>query len=152
MPAKHNPRVLSALTILVAIAMTLQGCFIVVEEEDNLTEPSSESLLSAAPRIVEDLTWWTCEYSPYEGSYYFEFQAVVDDADGWSDVSEVNIYFFASESPSVIDSFSMHYEGEGVWGGMVWEDETALYCGEATDAIIEAWDFFDSSDILSILY
>ena len=152
MPAQHRAQTLSALTALAAIALTLQGCFIVVDEDDDTGQPSNESVVDAAPRIIESLTWWTCEYSPYEGSYYFEFQAVVDDADGWSDVSEVNIYFFAPDSASVIDSFSMNYEGEGVWGGMVWEEETALYCGEATDAIIEAWDFFDRSDMMTIIH
>jgi hypothetical protein len=139
---------LATLLVLSALALApLAGCFIVVEEEDSSTEPLD---INHTPTIIAELTWWTCEFSPSVGEYYFEFQAVVDDLDGWSDVSDVNIYFFEPSSASVLDSYSMHYEGEGVWGGLVWEDESLLFCGDATDAIIEAWDYFDANDFLEI--
>jgi len=140
------------LLLLTAFALApAQGCFVVIEEDESITS-NSDVVLNNAPTIVTDLSWWTCDYSPFDGDYLFEFQAVVDDLDGWSDVAEVNIYFFESGSPTVQDSFSLHYEGEGVWGGMVLEGDSSLYCGGATDAIIEAWDYFDDSDYLSIVY
>jgi len=148
MSATAHPPALATLLVVSALALApLQGCFIVVEEDDNSTAPVD---VNHSPTILSDLTWWTCEFSPSVGEYFFEFQAVVDDLDGWSDVSDVNIYFFETGSPEVLDSYSMHYEGEGVWGGLVWEDESFLFCGDATDAIIEAWDFFDANDFLEI--
>jgi len=136
--------------VLTALALApLQGCFVFLEEDESISI-SEQVPSNYAPTILSDLSWWHCDYSPFEDEYFFEFQAVVDDLDGWSDVAEVNIYFYDAGSAVARDSFTMHYEGEGVWGGLVWESETFLFCGDATDAIIEAWDFFDANDLLTI--
>ncbi len=138
------------LLVLAALALVpLQGCFVFLEEEESVSS-SEQAPINYQPSIVSDLSWWSCDYSPFEDEYFFEFQAVVDDLDGWSDIAEVNIYFYDAGSPIARDSFAMIYEGEGVWGGLVWENETFLFCGDATDVIIEAWDYFDANDFLAI--
>ncbi len=152
MSAYPFPRLLSALSLFAALALSLQGCFIVVEEDEDLDDSSSSASFNSDPSIDMNLSWWTCDYSPYDDAFYFEFQAVVDDADGWYSIDEVIIYFFAPGSPTVLDSFSMNHEGDETWGGMVWEAETYLFCGEPVDAIIEARNYLDGSDSLTIYY
>jgi len=146
------PRLLIALPVFAALALSLQGCFIVVEEDEDLGDSSSSTSFNSDPSIDVYQSWWTCDYSPYDDAFFFEFQAVVEDPDDWYSVDEVIIYFFAPGSPTVLDSFAMNHEGGETWGGIVWEAETYLFCGEPVDAIIEARNYLDGTDSLTILY
>ncbi|MBJ94163.1 MAG: hypothetical protein CMP23_06745 [Rickettsiales bacterium] len=145
-----HSRSLTVLASVLILTIGLQGCFVIIEEDDR-GEPMP-TVYDDGPQIINALSYWTCDYSSPDARYFFEFQAVVDDPDGWRDVIEVNIYFFETQSARLVSGFSMHDEGEGTWGGMVWEDESAMYCGEPMDVIIEAIDQFGERDSLEIIY
>ncbi|MCO4770423.1 MAG: hypothetical protein KDA24_10370 [Deltaproteobacteria bacterium] len=152
MPRTLNLTSLFALLLIATSSLT--GCFVFVEEDvyvdddDSVYQPPP--VVNHAPVFDGNDSWWLCEYDEVRDDYFFEFQAVVDDLDGWTDVEFVDVTIFLADDPDyMIDTFGLVYEGEGVWGGLVWERESDLFCGEAVDVLFEAWDNYgDRSDML----
>ena len=145
-------KLLAALTTLAL----LPGCFIFVDDEDFDDDDDTTIIVveesNAAPEILAADTWWTCDYDGPANAYFFEFQARVDDLDGLGDVSFVDVTIEDAVTGEFLDAFGLIYEGEGIWGGLVWEDEANLFCGEEIDVIVEAWDVYEAYDRLVIEY
>ncbi len=142
---------LTALTLLLVAASSLSGCFIFVDDEDDgPVYAPPPAVVNHAPLFDGNDSWWLCAYDDIRDDYFFEFQAVVDDLDGWTDVQFVDVTVFLADDPNyVVETFSLVYEGEAMWGGLMWERESNLFCGEPIDVLFEAWDSFgDMSDLL----
>ena len=154
MLAELAPRTFPIAHLMIVLSMVIQGCFTIIEEHDldDGDYPEVDSAFLSSPWIDSNDSWWSCSYSPYDDAFFFEFQAVVDDPEGWYSVDEVTIYFFASGSPNILDSFAMNHEGGDLWGGTVWEQDSFLFCGDPIDVIIEARNFSGGSYLLSIEY
>jgi hypothetical protein len=140
------------LTALLTLAL-LPGCFIFLDDDYDdddvviiVVEPNS------APEIIEADTWWLCDYDGAADTYFFEFQASVDDLDGFGDVRFVDVTVEDAITNEYLDSFGLVYEGGGIWGGLIWEDESNLFCGEEINVIVEAWDTEEAYDRLLIRY
>jgi hypothetical protein len=86
------------------------------------------------------------------GEYWFEFQTVVDDLDGLGDIDQVNASVYDADTGAEFDSFRLIDEGGGVYGGLVWESETALYCGDPWDVTFEVWDLLGDSYSFTLYY
>jgi hypothetical protein len=165
-------------TLLLAV---LPGCFIVLEGDDDddcsnpnfLTQEACEGaghqwiepFANEIPFIYEDgdstfpfiyedgdSTYWACGLDEGMGEYWFEFQTVVDDLDGLADIDQVTATVFSAEDEWELDSFRLIDEGGGVYGGLVWESETALYCGDPMDVTFEVWDLMGDSDSFTLYY
>ncbi len=144
---------LFSLVLLTVATSGLSGCFIFVDDNDDPAPPPAPVAVNHAPVFDGNDSWWLCEYDPYADDYYFEFQAVVDDLDGWGDVAFVDTtVFLAGDHSYVVDTFELVYEGQGVWGGLMWERESNLFCGEAVDVLYEAWDSYGELSDLLIRY
>jgi hypothetical protein len=76
----------------------------------------------------------------------------VEDDDGPRDVDWVDVTVYEAGSDRWIDGFTLLQEDGPVWGGLVWEDESNLWCGDPVDVLIEAWDSVDHYDSLLIRY
>ncbi len=143
---------LKLIAALTALSL-LPGCFIFLDDDyddDDTVIIVEES--NAAPEILAADTWWTCDYDGPANAYFFEFQAHVDDLDGLDDVRYVDVTVEDAITGEYLDAFGLLYEGRGIWGGLVWEDESNLLCGEEIDVIVEAWDAEDAYDRLVINY
>ena len=117
----------------------LPGCFIFVDDREEPDPPPEP--VNSAPYINPEESWWLCELDESNDDYFFEFQASVIDADGLWNVEEVAVTVYAEgDHESALDSFALYDEGEGIWAGVVWEDESNLFCGEAIDVLYEVWD------------
>lgn len=143
-------RSLSLLALLCLATTSLSGCFILLGDDDD--DDDVPVVVNAIPDILEEETWWRCDLDTQMAEYFFEFQALVDDADGLEDVEYVDITVFDAETGQTIDGFSLINEGDGVWGGLVWESESALFCGEAIDVLFEAWDLYEGYDSFMLYY
>gem|GEM_PF-2018128 len=150
-------RTLTLLSLSLALLATssLTGCFVFVEDDDNVyvdddDDQSQPPVVNHIPRFDGNDSWWLCDFDEPRDDYFFEFQAVVDDLDGWMDVAFVDVSIFLAEDPTyMVDTFGLLYEGQGVWGGLVWERESDLFCGEPVDVLFEAWDNYgDKSEML----
>jgi hypothetical protein len=140
----------AAAFVLLALALTaLPGCFIFVDEDDDdyIDEPV---FINSVPEFDAVDSWWQCDWSEQNQDYFFEFQARVEDFDGPRDVAYVDATIFLADDPDyMIDSFGLIYEDGAIWGGLVWESESDLYCGEAIDVLFEAWDSYgDKAELL----
>lgn len=130
--------------------MLLPGCFFILDGEDDDGEITV--IENSSPFLVEDLSYWNCDLDEGVGEYFFEFQTAVEDLDGLGDIDQVDVTVQDVETGAVIDSFSLIDEGDGIYGGLVWESESALYCGEPQDVLFEVWDFAGGYDSLILYY
>jgi len=133
-------------TLLLAL---LPGCFIIVDGDDD-----DDVITNEIPFIYEDedSTYWACDLDEGMGEYWFEFQTVVDDLDGLADIDQVNATVFDAETGGELDSFRLIDEGAGVYGGLVWESESFLYCGDPMDVTFEVWDLLGDSHSFTLYY
>lgn len=140
--------------VLLALATTsLSGCFVFLDDDDDDYNPPPPAPVNAVPIFDAGASYWLCDYDSYADDYFFEFQAAVDDADGYHDVQYVDASVFLADDPTyMIDTFSLIYESDGIWGGLVWERESDLFCGEAVDVLFEAWDSYGDKAELLIRY
>lgn len=131
---------LATLTLLAA----LPGCFFVLDRDDDdepPPEPTPEPFENFDPEFIEDETWWTCEEDPTSGDFFFEFQAGLSDNNGLDDIADVHVTVHpAGDLAGIVDDFAIFDEGDGLWGGVVWEGESNLFCTEPIDVAFEAWD------------
>jgi hypothetical protein len=139
-------RVLSLLTLS---SFLLPGCFFIVDQDD---DDDDVVPLNEAPELIESLSYWNCDLDSQMGEYSFEFQTVVEDLDGLGDIEYVDVTVLEPDTGFQIDSFALIDEGEGVYGGLVWESESSLYCGEPQDVLFEVWDFAGGYDSLTLYY
>ena len=151
-----QPRALFAL--LAPVLLLAPGCFFIIEDDDDdgpvpvdQADPQPEPV-NTPPIIISEDSWWACDWDPSSAEYFFEFQAVVEDDDGPRDVDWVDVTVYEAGSDRWIDGFTLLQEDGPVWGGLVWEDESNLWCGEPVDVLIEAWDSVDHYDSLLIRY
>lgn len=144
---------LTRLSLLAFALSALQGCFFIVDDHEH-DQPSPEPPPPAnfAPEILPAETWWLCDYDPVSNDWFFEVQAVVEDWDGVRDVEGVQVDVFAAETWDQLDSFALFYEGDGIWGGVVWESSSGMICGEPLDFEYLAWDFYGDTDALLLTY
>ncbi len=129
--------------VLFALALSaLPGCFIFVEDDDDHVDRVEEPVwVNSVPEFDVGDSWWACDWDETRQDYYFEFQARVEDWDGPHDVLYVDAtVFLADDADYMIDTFGLIHEDGPIWGGLVWEAESDLYCGEAIDVLFEAWD------------
>ena len=84
--------------------------------------------------------------------YSFEFQTIVDDPDGLSDIDDVVVFVDDADSGGEIESFDLMNEGDGVYGGLVWENESNLRCGDPIDVTFQAWDVHGDSASFTLYY
>ena len=87
---------------------------------------------ASAPAIRESPvdTWVDC-YDAGVEEWLFEFQAVVNDADGFTDVDWVTVTFAEYVTGAIAGEYTLNYEGDGIWGGWIEEASATntLYCG-----------------------
>lgn len=132
---------IAALVLLALSLIALPGCFIFVEDDDDDHSYEEPVFINSVPEFDAVDSWWQCDWSEQNQDYFFEFQARVEDYDGPRDVAYVDATVFLAGDPDyMIDTFGLIYEQGAVWGGLVWESESDLYCGEAIDVLFEAWD------------
>lgn len=139
--------------LLLALAATLlPGCFVYLDDRDDDPEPPPP--VNSFPEIIEEETFWTCEYSESADDYWFEFQTVVEDGDGPRDVEYVDVTVFDANTEYEVDSFGLLYEDDGMWGGIVWETESDLFewCGRPIDVRFDAWDYAGDHDAFTLYY
>jgi hypothetical protein len=138
--------------LLLAQTTTLSGCFLFVEEhviEDHDPPPP----VNHAPEIVEEGTWWLCDWDEVEFDHVFEFQIEVWDPDGDRDVVDAFVTVMLADDPGcVLGEFDLFDEGGGVWGGLVWERESDLFCGEPIDVRYEVYDAYGAGDGMTERY
>ena len=139
-------RVLSLLTLS---CFLLPGCFFIVDRDD---DDDDVVPLNESPELIESMSYWNCDLDSQMGEYWFEFQTVVEDLDGLGDIEYVDVTVLEPDTGFQIDSFALIDEGEGVYGGLVWESESSLYCGEPQDVLFEVWDFAGGYDSLTLYY
>ena len=144
-----NTKTLPALALALLATSSLTGCFVFVDDYDPDPDPYQPPPgVNPAPLFDGNDSWWLCGYDEIRDDYFFEFQAVVDDLDGWMDVQYVDVTVFLADDDYVVETFSLVSEGDGYWGGLMWERESNLFCGEAVDVLFEAWDSYgDMSDL-----
>jgi hypothetical protein len=139
--------------LLLLPLLMLQGCFIFVDDHDD-DDDDVIVYANAAPIVLDgfDETWWECAFADGEGDYFWEFQATVDDRDGLSDVQWVDVFVYFDDGDTLVDDFGLINEGDGVWGGLVWETESNLRCGERVDVLFQVTDFAGDVDELWLAY
>ena len=145
MPHQLNPHRLLFLLGLFAMT-TLSGCILVV---DGTRDDDGDN---AVPYVVDEDTYWNCALDDVVGVYFWEFQAGVGDADGLSDIDSVVADVVLSDTGFMLESVNLIDEGAGIWGGLVWEDESDLYCGDAVDVTFTVYDFLGDSDSFTLYY
>jgi len=128
----------------------LPGCVVYVDDDDDDDIPFVNEL----PYILEDevSTYWSCGLDEMVSEYSFEFQTIVGDPDGLNDIDEVFAYVDDADTGEALDSFDLMNEGDGVYGGLVWEDESFLYCGEPIDVTFQVWDLHGDSASFTLFY
>ncbi len=144
----------TAAALLLALPLlSLQGCFVFVDDhdDDDIVEPV---ITNSTPWVLDgfDETWWECAFSAATGDYYWEFQATVDDPDGLDDIWFVDVFVYVDDSEVLLDDFGLVDEGDGVWGGLVWEQDSNLRCGERVDVLFEVGDLAGDFDQLWLTY
>jgi hypothetical protein len=137
----------SPFALAVLFGALLPGCFIIVDRDDD-----DDVVPNNAPLILEDDTYWFCELNEGIPDYFFEFQAAVDDLDGLGDIDQVEATVYNADSGGMIESVSLIDEGAGVYGGLIWESESPLYCGDPHDVTFEVWDFLGAYDSFTLYY
>ncbi len=144
---------LRTLTLLALSLTLLPGCFIFVDDVDDDDDDDRVDVdVNYSPEIDPDGTWWRCDYDPAANDYFFEFQAIVDDWDGDWDVGYVDVTIVEAGTDWEIDGFALLHEEDAMWGGLVWERESDLFCGEPIDVIFEAWDWDGAYDAFVLYY
>jgi hypothetical protein len=143
------------LSLLCLSLILLPGCFVFIDDvdhdhEDEDVSPPPEP--NYDPEIDRDGTWWLCDYDEIADDYFFEFQAVVDDWNGEWDVTYVEVTIFEAGWDYQIDGFSLIHEQDNTWGGLAWERESELFCGEPIDVLFEAWDYDGAYDTFMLYY
>jgi|SaaInl4_150m_RNA_FD_contig_31_1830996_length_491_multi_4_in_0_out_0_1 hypothetical protein len=143
-------RTLRSALLLVMATMLLPGCFVFLDDDDDDPPP----VVNYDPEIITGETEWFCEFSNSAADYFFEFVTVVEDDDGLGDVEYVDVTVYEANSDYEIDSFGLIYEGDAMWGGVVWEMESDLYqwCGEPVDVRFEAFDRSNGYDSFTLYY
>jgi len=140
--------------LLAALSLSLlPGCFIFVgesDDDDDYNEPPPE--VNYEPEIDAEASWWFCDYDEQADDYFFEFETWVDDWDGDWDVDFVEVTILEAGWNYEIDGFTLIHEDEAQWGGLVWERESELYCGEPIDVRFEAWDRSGAYDSFTLYY
>ncbi|HCP46636.1 MAG TPA: hypothetical protein DIU15_11365 [Deltaproteobacteria bacterium] len=134
--------------VLLAYLALLSGCIVYVDEDDG----AQDVVYNYSPEILVDPTWWACDYDWTVDDHFFEFQAGVEDLDGSDDVALVSVSLYEAGTDYLVDSFGLYPEGDGIWGGLVWESESYAICGEALDVLVEAMDHHEAWDALWLLY
>lgn len=136
--------------MLVMAPMVLPGCFVFVDDDDDDPPP----VVNYLPEIIGAETEWFCEYSETANDYFFEFVTVVEDDDGPSDIEYVDVTVYDADTTWEVDSFGLLYEGDAVWGGIVWEEESNLFewCGRPIDVTFVATDRAGASDTFTLYY
>jgi len=130
------------------------ACFFILDddrEEEPEPTPSPEPA-NSAPVIDSEESFWFCDWDGQAGDYFWEFQAVVWDDDGPRDVDAVEVTIWEAGTSYFVDGFALLQEDDFMWGGLVWESESDLYCGDPVDVEIEAWDSVDHYARLLIAY
>jgi len=93
-------------------------------------------------------TWVDCFNNG--GHWAWEFQAFVDDMDGFDDVGFVEVTFTNLWDGHIDGSYSLNYEGGGFWGGWIEEGNgNSLYCGESYNVTFYAEDLYGATDVFS---
>ena len=142
--------------LLLALTLTfLPGCFFIVDEDDDddyYEEEPPPPVVNYRPEIDTDGAWWQCDYDESADDYFFEFETLVNDYDGDWDVDFVLVTVFEAGWDYEIDSFSLIHEDGNMWGGLVWERESELFCGEPIDVLFEAWDRDGAYDSFTLFY
>jgi len=120
-------------------------------------EGNSDSLVLSdevsAPAISESPvdTWVDCYESGHD--WLFEFQAYVDDADGYGDVDWVTVTFIDDVTGAIDGEYTLNYEGDGYWGGWIEEGNgNGLYCGDIYDVSFYAVDRTGLSDTFTYTF
>ena len=147
MPRILNPHHLLSFLGLLALT-SLTGCIFVVDG----TNDDGYDIDNAIPLVIEEDTYWNCALDDVVGVYFWEFQAGVADADGLSDIETVIVDVVLSDTGFMLESVNLIDEGAGIWGGLVWEDESDLYCGDAVDVTFTVYDFLGDSDSFTLYY
>jgi hypothetical protein len=152
-------RIRSALinTLLLLLAIGQVSCIVIRGgrgDDDDAAGDDDDDIDNSAPQIVEDDTYWLCEYSEPADDYFFEFQTGVTDADGLEDILDVQVTVLEAGTTAAIDDFLLIYEQGSIWGGIVWEAESDLYewCGAPLDVRFTAWDTAGSNGSLTLYY
>lgn len=147
-------QILRSLAPVTAAALLLQGCFIFVDDFDDDDDDDYEPppAVNYEPEIDSAETWWFCDYDEGADDYFFEFQASVRDPDGDWDVQYVDVTVYRADTDLEFGSWSLMDEGDGIWGGLVWERESELYCGEPVDVVFETWDYDGAYDSMTLWY
>ena len=155
----NTPRWLNTTLSTLLFALTLlalQGCFIFVDRDDDDDDDDDDYTVveNAAPAVLDgfDDTWWECAFSDNQGDYYWEFQATVDDLDGLSDIAWVDVFVYVDDREVLLDDFGLLDEGSGIWGGLVWEVDSNLRCGERVDVLFQVGDLRGDTDELWLTY
>ena len=141
-------RILSSGLMFAVTSLLLSGCFVFVDDDDD------PPVVNYQPEILSEETSWGCDYSASAGDYFFEFVTVVEDDDGPGDVEYVDVTVYEANTDYEIDSFPLLYEGDAVWGGLVWESESNLYdwCSHPIDVRFEAFDRAGGYDTYTLYY
>ena len=149
MSATPTFRLFGFLALAPILLAALPGCFVIVEGDDD-----DAPFVNDLPYIYEDenSTYWSCGLDEMVSEYSFEFQTIVDDPDGLSDIDEVIAFVDDADSGVELDSFDLMNEGDGVYGGLVWEDESNLRCGDPIDVTFQVWDVHGDSASFTLLY
>lgn len=142
-------KILTCSLLLSASLLALPGCVVVVDDDGH-----HEPLPNHSPYVLEgdDLTWWWCADSPADGDYFWEFQATVDDLDGLGDIESVDVYIYRAERDELVDAYGLLDEGGGVYGGLVWEADSYLFCSDPVDVLFEVVDVHGDVGTLWDLY
>ncbi len=106
-----------------------------------------------APVISESpsQTWTDC----YDDgmAWVFEFQALVDDGDGFDDVDYVTVSFYEYSTGLEAGTYTLNAEGGGYWGGWIEEGNgNSLYCGERYEVVFYAEDYAGNWDRFSYVW
>ena len=105
--------------ILGALALTtaISGCFVVVDDPG---DPHPSNYL---PLIVDQDLYVGCSWDSYYQQYRWDFQAFVDDYDGYQDVSSVyvDIIDLYTNPNYAVESWDLAYDGNGWWSNTIYE-------------------------------
>jgi hypothetical protein len=106
-----------------------------------------------APSISESPidTWADCFESGHD--WVFEFQAVINDADGFTDVDRATVSFANYSTGTIDGEYTLNYEGDGLWGGWIEEGNgNNLYCGDMYEVTFYAEDVYGLFDTFTYTF
>ena len=59
---------------------------------------------------------------------------------------------YVDDREVLLDDFGLLDEGSGIWGGLVWEVDSNLRCGERVDVLFQVGDLRGDTDELWLTY